>query len=283
MVAEADVGTFQRDGVVCLRGVLDDAWVGRMRTAVDRLTRQPGPMRESYYPDRPGDFFSEKFMWTFDEDFRAYVFESPAAGAVGALLRATRINLFYDHLLVKEPGTSSPTEWHQDLNFWPFEGRQIASLWAPLDHVTRDNGTLEFVRGSHLWYDRPMNRTPIFGDRDGKPADADDGAAVDDTPAQPDIEAERSKFDIVSWDLEPGDALVFTALTVHYAGGNPGAGRRRGLSSRWLGDDMRYRRKKKMLKVIRDPGLADGAPVDCDLFPLIWRKDVGVRDRGPAP
>ena len=275
IVTEKDIVDFESDGVVCLRRVLDGDWVDRMQGAVDRITENPGPMRESYYPDKPGDFFSEKFMWTFDGDFRFYVFESPVAAAVGRLMRTRRLNFFYDHLLVKEPGTVSATEWHQDTNFWPFSGRQIASLWAPLDRVTRENGVLEFVRGSHLWHDRPMSRPTIFGDRNGKPQDVTDKEAgpVDDAPEQPDIANNRDQFDIVSWELDPGDALVFTGLTLHYASGNPTKGRRRGLSTRWLGDDIRFQRKKKMLQMIRDPGLKDGGRVDCDLFPVVWRED----------
>ena len=205
IVTEKDIVDFESDGVVCLRRVLDGDWVDRMQGAVDRITENPGPMRESYYPDKPGDFFSEKFMWTFDGDFRFYVFESPVAAAVGRLMRTRRLNFFYDHLLVKEPGTVSATEWHQDTNFWPFSGRQIASLWAPLDRVTRENGVLEFVRGSHLWHDRPMSRPTIFGDRNGKPQDVTDKEAgpVDDAPGQPDIANNRDQFDIVSWELDP--------------------------------------------------------------------------------
>lgn len=274
-VTDEDIRAFRQDGVVCIRGLLDDVWVDRMRGAVDRVSEHPGPMRESYSPDQPGRFFSEKFLWTVDPDFRAYVYESPVAAAVGRLQGAAKINLFYDHLLVKEPGTAAPTHWHQDSNFWPFEGKQICSVWLPLDRVDLSNGTLEFVRGSHAWYERPMSRTPLFGKRDGEPEESaeDDGAAaVDDTPAQPDIESQREDYDIVSWELDPGDVLIFTALTVHSAPANLTAGRRRALSTRWLGDDIRYRRKKKMLQLIRDPGLVDGQRPDCDLFPVIWRR-----------
>jgi ectoine hydroxylase-related dioxygenase (phytanoyl-CoA dioxygenase family) len=273
-ITREEIRTYQDDGVVCVRRLLDDSWIARMRRAVDRVTDNPGPMRESYSPEQPGRFFSEKFLWTVDPDFRAFVYESPVAAAVGRLMGATKINLFYDHLLVKEPGTEAPTHWHQDSNFWPFQGAQICSVWFPLDAVDLSNGALEFVRGSHAWYDRPMSRQALFGNRDGQPQDAgDDGAMrVDDTPEQPNIEAHREDFDIVSWDLDPGDALIFTALTLHFAPPNLTAGRRRALSTRWLGDDVRYRRKAKMLQLIRDPGLADGQPPDCELFPVIWRQ-----------
>ena len=57
----------------------------------------------------------------------------------------------------------------------------------------------------------------------------------------PDIDADRSKYDIRWWEMEPGDCLVFHAMIVHGAPGNdtPGA-RRRGLSLRYTGDDARY-------------------------------------------
>jgi ectoine hydroxylase-related dioxygenase (phytanoyl-CoA dioxygenase family) len=190
-------------------------------------------------------------------------------------MRARKVNFFYDHLLVKEPGTEAPTGWHQDQNYWPFSGRDICSIWAPLDAVDRHNGTLEFVAGSHRWHDRPMTRKPLFGRRPGQPQDlADaDAAAVDDGPPQPDIEADRGAYRILCWDLEPGDAVAFTGMTLHYASANPGRGRRRALSTRWLGDDIRFLRKQRMLQMIREPGLRTGDAVDCELFPAVWQRD----------
>ena len=261
-LGEADVEAYERDGVVRVPGLLDAGWVARMRRAIDRIERNPGPFRERYNPDDAGMFLSEKFMWTFDSDFRAFVFDSPAAATVGHLMRATKINIFYDHLMVKEPGATSPTPWHQDLNYWPAEGRQVCSLWLALDAVGRDNGGLEFVRASHL------------GGRRYQPFDFRGAGAVetDDFEPLPDIEARRGDFEFLSWDLEPGDAVVFSALTLHAAAGNATtARRRRALSTRWTGDDARFVRRKKMITLIRDPGLKPGDALDSDLFPVVWR------------
>ncbi len=270
-ISDEMVVTYARDGVVCLRDILESAWIERMRRAVDRVTRSPGPMRESYYPDRPGDFFSEKFLWTFDADFRAYVFESPAAGAVAALLESQKLNIFFDQILVKEPGTDAPSPWHQDLNFWPFEGSQVASLWMPLDTVDLESGTLEFVRGSHLWHDQPMERALVFGKTDHQPAATAEEAGDEAAVPQPDIEADRGAYDIVTFELAPGDAVVFSALILHSAPGNRSARRRRAISTRWTGDDVRYRRRPIMAELIRDPGLEPGDALDCELFPVVWR------------
>ena len=270
-VADADIETYARDGFACLRGVCGPEWIERMRGAVERIKHAPGPLRQRLRPDDPGEFFSEKFMWTFDADFRAYVFESPVASAVAALLRSQKLNIFFDQILVKEPGTDAPSPWHQDLNFWPFEGSQVASLWMPLDDVELESGTLELVRGSHLWHDQPMERALVFGKTDHQPAAADDRPGDEGAVPQPDIDADRGAYDIVTFELAPGDAIVFSALTLHSAPGNRSARRRRAISTRWTGDDVRYRRRPIMAELIRDPGLEPGDALDCELFPVVWR------------
>ena len=274
MVTEDEVKAFQRDGCVCLRGIFDETWVMRLQEAVERVKKNPGPLSDQYMPHEAGDFFADKFMWTFDPDFRAFVLESPAPGVIGSLMGATKVNIFYDHLLVKEPGTVSATPWHQDNNFWPLKGKQLANIWLPLDRVDLDNGTLEFVRGSHLWTDRPYTRGHAWGDTNNPPYEVDDPDAieVDDTEPFPDIENNRGNYDIVSWDLEPGDCLAFYAMTLHYSPPNLTQRRRRALATRWTGDDMRWLKTRKMLQLIRDPGLKTGDKLDCELFPVVWQQ-----------
>jgi hypothetical protein len=54
----------------------------------------------------------------------------------------------------------------------------------------------------------------------------------------PDIEANRAAYPIITWALEPGDAILFHMLALH---GAPGVtNRRRVLSVRFVGDDIRH-------------------------------------------
>ena len=47
----------------------------------------------------------------------------------------------------------------------------------------------------------------------------------------PDIEGEREKYTILSWDMAPGDCIVFHLKTLHSGSGNPdNAIRRRAVS-----------------------------------------------------
>ena len=87
----------------------------------------------------------------------------------------------------------------------------------------------------------------------------------------PDIDADRDGYDIVSWDLEPGDAYVFHGLTVHGAGGNlTGQVRRRGYTVRYTGDDVTYDTRPGTSKPLQTDLLAHGDALDCEMFPVVW-------------
>lgn len=64
---------FWRDGVVCLRNMFDADWVERMRTAVDDAIANPGPMKLEMDQGLAGKFHGDSFVWTWHDDFRAFV------------------------------------------------------------------------------------------------------------------------------------------------------------------------------------------------------------------
>lgn len=263
-MTETDVAAYERDGVVCLRGAFDAVWVGILCEAVERDLLQPGPHATNFAEgSSSGKFFGDMFMWRRDNDFRLAALTSPAGEIAAALMRSERVDFFYDQLFVKEPGTAHPTPWHQDQPYWPVTGRQITSVWIALDDIDLGNGAVEFIAGSHRWginY-RP---TPFRKGHEAK-------FSSSDLVQIPDIDADRGKYDIRSWKMEPGDCLVFHAMIVHGAPGNatPGA-RRRGLSLRYTGDDARYAPRPGTFQFPYTPDLAAGAPMTCDLFPRVW-------------
>src|SRR5690606_14715765 len=165
-----------------------------------------------------------------DDGFRRFLADSPAVEMAAALLGARKLNLIDEHLLVKEPGTENPTYWHQDYPYYEVSGGKFASFWIPLDPVTRDSGTMRFVRGSHRWGKIFQPIRIGLGERVAE-ADAFDGPA-------PDIDAPGADYPIAEFDLEPGDCLFFHAATLHGAHPNRTAGvRRRAHSLRFAGED----------------------------------------------
>ncbi len=81
----------------------------------------------------------------------------------------------------------------------------------------------------------------------------------------------RDQYEIVTWDLEPGDVYAFHAMTVHGAGGNQRDDvRRRGYTVRYSGDDARYDTRVGTNKNLRSEAHADGDHLDSTRYPVVW-------------
>lgn len=275
-LVEAEVERFWRDGALCVRGLFAD-WVEPMRAAIEEALDEPGPLaqnpaRRNYSAtdhERSRSFYIEQGLWSRHAAFRAFAFDSPAAAIAERLLHGAPINLFFDQLFVKEPESPEQrTPWHQDQAYWPIRGRDVVSVWVTFDRVTRQTGALRYVRGSHLWPER-------FGPIDFGP-EARTLADIEGAP-MPNIDAEPERYEILSWDLEPGDCLIHHGMTVHGSEGNASQGsRRRALSVRFTGPDVRWHARSGILERIPPMTtlpltLQDGDPLTCDAFPIARR------------
>jgi ectoine hydroxylase-related dioxygenase (phytanoyl-CoA dioxygenase family) len=253
---------FERDGAVCIRAAFPPEQVALVERGIERNLAEPSERAMvASRPDDPGRFFEDFCNWQRIPEFEEFIRESLAARIAAELMGSQQVRVFHDHLLVKEPGTRQATPWHQDQPYYNVEGAQNVSMWMPVDPVDRES-TVEFVARSHRgpWL---MPRT--FMDQQAKWFP--EGSLQD----LPDIEANRDEFEILSWELEPGDAVFFHMLTLHAAGG--ATRRRRAFSVRFLGDDATH--APRAWKTSPEfPGLVDelpaGAPLEHPLFPLVW-------------
>lgn len=263
VVGPKEIEDFRRDGAVCLRDLLNSEEVERGREGIALNMAHPSERAiVASRPEDPGYFIEDFCNWQHIDAYRDLIFNSPAAAAAGRLMGSENVRLYHDHLLVKEPNTRQKTPWHQDQPYYNIDGLQNCSMWAPMDPVPRA-ATLEFVAGTHKgpWL---MPRSFLSNEAKWFP----EGTLGN----LPDVEADRSAFDILGWELEPGDVVFFHMLALHAAGG-VGNGRRRVLSVRFLGDDIRHAPRKWKTSP-SFPGLEAelpaGAPLDHPLFPVLW-------------
>ncbi len=264
---EPAIQALERDGVVCLRGAFDPGWMALLEGAVEACERQAG--EDSYAVRMPGEkalFFTDNFMWKRMPAFRRFVFDSPAADLAQRLLRTRTLTFYFDFLLVKQAGTSSATPWHQDHSYWPIDGRQICNIWTALD-VVPTTTAMRFVKGSHRY--ETLYRAVSFDPRTRHPN------PILERPPPPDFDG--GEFDpadatreILSWQMQPGDCLVWYSRTFHSAPGNLSTRRRGALSTSWFGDDVTYREIPAGTgPSSRGEHLVPGGPMVCATFPRV--------------
>jgi len=260
------IDEFQEHGVTVLRGVFCD-WIETLQRGVEHNIADPGPYTKGYTPKGgSGRFFGDYCNWQRIPEYKDFVCHSGAGAIAGQLMQSHEARFFHEHVLVKEPGTAEATPWHHDQPYWTVDGSQVCSLWIPLDPVARET-CVEFVAGSHRW--GKWYTPKRFGDL----ADHD----TNEGETLPDIDTHREDYEILAWDLEPGDCIAFHALVVHGAPGNPSkVNRRRAVSLRLTGDDARFaRRDGYMSPPFPDVTLRPGDAMDCDSFPVVWPRGSG--------
>ncbi len=261
-----EIDAYRRDGIALLKGLFDPAWVELLRDGVEADMAEPSAMCKDINRGGSGFFFGDTFVWAHKPQFREFLLGSPAAEIAATVMGSAKANLFFDQLLVKEPGTSQPTIWHHDQPFWPVGGAQVCTLWLALDPVTKASGAVEYVKGSHLWGKR--FKAESFDDNE---------AYGEDLPRLPDIEAMRGELEFAQFEMEPGDCTLHHGLTVHWAPGNSTDDtRRRAYVVRFAGDDATYYPRPKIQNMLYDPKLTPGGALDSELWPVLWPRPTGL-------
>lgn len=119
------------------------------------------------------------------------------------------IELDFDMLISKAPGTATPTPWHQDTAYWiDLPDKRAASFWVALDQTTLDSGCMWYVKGSHLSPLRPHWQAGTGGG-------ALECECTEDEPGATPV------------PLAAGEAAVHAGGTLHYSRGNTTPDRQR--------------------------------------------------------
>jgi len=252
------VETFQRDGVVLVKGLWKD-WVPRIAAGIERNMADPGPYgAENLKPGEAGRFFDDYCNWERIPEFRDVIYQSGVAQVAASLMQSPRVQMFHDHVLVKEPGTAKPTPWHQDGPYYFVEGRQTISFWSPVDPVRE--ASLRCVAGSHLWPKEVLPKRWL----------SDTSFYPDPDKYMPVPDPDAEGMQVMEWAMEPGDAVAFDYRTLHGARGNDAGTRRRAFSLRLVGEDARYvDRPGRTSPPYPGHGMVAGQRLREDWFPVL--------------
>jgi ectoine hydroxylase-related dioxygenase (phytanoyl-CoA dioxygenase family) len=256
---------YAADGVVMLRGALDPEVLDLAEEAFNWSVAHPGPGASSPFEGIEGQFYQDLCNPAAPTHplYQRLLEVSPLAEIVSGIWGSEEVWFMYEQIFVKDGGESRRTPWHQDAPYLSVEGRDLAVAWITFDPVAKED-SLEFVRASHAG---TLYNTSAFD-----PAD-ETVPLYEGLPRLPDIQADRAAWDILSWDIEPGDLLIFHPAMLHGGAPTHPGGRRRTLSLRFFGEDAVYVKRPgggvaPMVEGL-DESLVPGAPFRHPAFPRL--------------
>ena len=224
--------TYARDGVVFLPRALDAAALADCQAAYDWSLANPGPGASRIPQTTASTFYQDLYNPDCLTGYRAMLEASPIPAMMADLWGTPDVWFMYEQVFLKEGGDTRRTPWHQDSSYLAVAGPHLAVAWITFDPVAKAD-SLEFVRGSHKGRLYNGSRFELGDDT----APLHPKASL---PRLPDIEADRTAWDLVSWAVEPGDLIVFHPATLHGGAPTHPGQRRRTLTLRYFGDQAVY-------------------------------------------
>jgi ectoine hydroxylase-related dioxygenase (phytanoyl-CoA dioxygenase family) len=253
------IQSFEDRGFLSGIRVLDDAQIEALREELAALMDPAHPSRELFYEYHsnesadPGSvLFHALGAWRAGPAFHDLLWH-PACVVPASQLLGGAVRFWHDQLFVKPPRHGGVVAWHQDYSYWT-RTQPMAHLtcWIALDDVTRENGCLQYVPGSHK-----RDLLPKTGL-------ASDMQAVLSvlTPEQ------RAQFKPMAVELRRGFASFHHPLMLHGSSANTSDSPRRGAVINVVRDGVRSASNDPLLEGV--PPIAEGQTLSGQFFPLLF-------------
>jgi ectoine hydroxylase-related dioxygenase (phytanoyl-CoA dioxygenase family) len=277
-ITSDEIATYQRDGVVLLSEMFDRDWIKLLNKGLIENCNNPTDRSRVWDRDTAGrTMFWDSQAWQGIEQYCQFIFDSPAAQIAGKLMGSAQINFYFDAVFVRSAGSQFATPWHQDEPYWSVEGYDTCTIWMPLVPVNRENA-LAYVPGSHR-QDSVLDQYN-FGNLNPDSKTEVDQVDFSSIAEQsfPDIDADPTSFGVVSWDMQPGDCVVFNSRIMHGGSGKLDEDRElRVFTTKWLGDDVRIKFRECGMDpdhstIMSEHGLKPGDRPGTDLYPQVWSR-----------
>jgi phytanoyl-CoA hydroxylase len=226
-LTQDQIDAYWRDGYVCIRGLFgsDDLepWLRHTRELAGGTVAPPPAMqmvrdvmvaKKAYAPPTREHEICKINFFENDPTYMGYARHPALLDCLESLL-GPEILFVNSMVITKPPGVDGRHPLHQDLLYFGFRpGDAVVGTWTALEPVTRQNGCLAVLPGSHrgelLEHDVPDWDYVNFGFLGVKGV----GAAADR----------------VHVEMDAGDTLLFHSLLLHGSGQNRTEGFRRAIS-----------------------------------------------------
>jgi ectoine hydroxylase-related dioxygenase (phytanoyl-CoA dioxygenase family) len=274
-ISKSQIAEFNSKGVVFLENYFSKSWVDKLKIGIKENILNPGKEKRVWSKESNGQYtFYDSDNWRTIPEYREFIENSPMNNVAAKLLNTSKVNFFFDAIFVRSVGVQFPTPWHQDEPYWSVEGFDTVSIWMPLVDVRKESA-LGFVPGSHRWGKKYKQQD--FGDLNPEGQDNVNNVKFDDAwEIIPNIDGDREKYKVISWDMKAGDCVAFNARIIHGGGGNLLPNKDlKVFNTQWLGDDVRVCFKESGMdpdhsRKMKEAGMKSGDKLSNKVYPAFY-------------
>lgn len=230
-VTKKNINEFRTIGATLLTDFWTDSEVDKIDHAINDVALNPSPMIDIFEKDTDGNtlFFNDFNNWRRIPAIKEICLNSRISMAFRQLTASTEAYFFHDHTICKKAGTSKRTPWHIDKSYFMLDSKYTASFWMPTVQLTKEQ-SLSFAKGSHL--ERKLLMPKGF-----KHNNSLESQDIFLPFTESDVEA---NFEVISWNMNRGDVLVFDFYVIHSAPSTVLPYDRKALSLRLVGDNSTF-------------------------------------------
>ena len=262
-LTQPQVERFRADGFLILDRLIDPADAARVAARFERLFR--GEFETGLYPDewnwregRDKPDLARQICngWKADYTVASLVLRAEIGRLCAQLAGWPGARLAQDNIIWKPPG-ARPLGFHQDdsYNGW-IDPPHMLTCWIGLDPTTAAGGTIEYVRGSHIWPVSPPIRQ-FHAPADYRKELMEAAAQVGLTP------------EIVPVEVPAGGCAFHDGGTWHGSDTNRAARPRRSAVAHCMSSAARFHPTKVSYIYNRYKRVGDTA-MDESFFPILW-------------
>jgi len=264
-ITEEQIQTLERDGVVHIKGVFDEEWVGYLREATAAQTKEPHFWAFAGTASKLYDYI-QRNIWQTNKAFANFYYHSAMGHVLAQCGRTDEIRVSTDLLMVNP---NKGFKWHQDNQNGPITWEEGIRFWITMDETPADYGAPVYLKASHQ--NNVVDEQAVFVDIE-----------------QEGLETYKDRF--LEFRTMPGDMLIWHPRTIHKVDG-PADGiwtsYRRVLGGTVAKGGTTYHDKTGSGGVLSDlgrHGLEDGEKLDSPFFPIVYpafnQKEAQDRDAG---
>ena len=273
-LTDLNIKSFNKNGFLIVEKFLSQKYIQKIKNRFKPLFR--GEFATGIEPDewnwkygRDSKKLTRQICnaWKSDIVIRNIVCHQKIGESCAALMNWQGTRIIQDNVLSKPPGAKS-LGFHQDAAYddW-LVPQTMMTCWIPLDKTNSKNGTLEYVKGSHLWGLSPPN-TDFHAPKNYK-------KYLKDFAKQ-----NKKNIEIEYVEIPAGGAAFHHGLTWHGSGINNSKNNRRALVSHCVPHNAKFHPTNigGTAKIYKKYKKYESDELDESFFPIIWTKE-GYRSK----